>query len=180
MENSPIHWPARLIMNTTPAILDLQQLHQDIDAKSAQLSSIHAQRLQCRRGCTMCCVDDITVYEIEAENIRRHHRVLLETAQPHPPGACAFLDDGACRIYEHRPYVCRTQGLPLRWFETPPDGSTVEMRDICPLNEASEPLESLDADDCWTIGPVESSLAQIQAAQDGEPLRRVPLRDLFR
>ena len=55
------------------------------------------------------------------------------------------------------------------------------MRDICPLNESDQPLENLDADACWTIGPTEASLAQIQAARDGgEELRRIPLRDLFR
>ena len=64
-----------------------------------------------------------------------------------------------------------TQGLPLRWLEDAPSGATIEMRDICPLNEAGEPLERLDADDCWTIGPTESTLVQIP--------RRIPLRDLF-
>ena len=34
-----------------------------------------------------------------------------------PEGACAFLDgEGGCRVYPDRPYVCRTQGLPLRWI----------------------------------------------------------------
>ena len=161
--------------------LGLPQLHQSIDEESARLSSVHSARLQCRRGCSSCCIDDITVFQVEADNIRHHHAALLESAQPHAPGACAFLDeDGACRIYEQRPYVCRTQGLPLRWFEESPSGITVEARDICPLNEAGEKLENLDADDCWTIGPTESSLAQTQAAVDGGQLLRVPLRDLFR
>ena len=166
-------------MGTDRALQDLQQLHSRVDAESARLAASHSQRLQCRRGCTMCCVDDITVFEVEAENIRQYHQELLETAQPHPPGACAFLDEGACRIYKQRPYVCRTQGLPLRWFEDTPSGATIEMRDICPLNEAGEPLERLDVDDCWTIGPTESSLVQIQAGKDSQQPVRIPLRDLF-
>ena len=168
-------------MDGQRSALDLPLLHQKIDAESLRLSSIHSKRLQCRRGCSSCCVDDITVFEIEADNIRQHHQTLLETATPHPPGACAFLDDdGACRIYQQRPYVCRTQGLPLRWFEDSDSSNRmVEMRDICPLNEAGEALECLAPDDCWTIGPTESSLAQVQAgAGDGE-LVRIPLRDLF-
>ena len=93
-----------------------------------------AQVLRARRG------DQITVFEVEAEVIRRHHADLLAEGEPHAEGACAFLDgEGACRIYEHRPYVCRTQGLPLRWLEEL-DGETVELRDICPLNDEDDPI----------------------------------------
>ena len=168
-------------MDEQQALSELTQLYRQVDAESARLSSVHAPRLQCRRGCSSCCVDDITVYEIEAKSIRSHHHALLDGGRPNPVGACAFLDDeGACRIYDRRPYVCRTQGLPLRWLEESPGGATAEMRDICPLNEEGDPLVDLDADDCWTLGPPESSLAQLQAASDGGAARRIPLRDLFR
>ena len=125
-------------------------------------------------------VDDITVFEIEAERIRRRHADLLSGGTPHPVGRCAFLDErGSCRIYEDRPYVCRTQGLPLRWLEDDQSGRTVEFRDICPLNASpSRPVESLTEEDCWTIGPVEGDLARIQIEFGGN-LRRPRLRDLF-
>ena len=167
-------------MESEHSLAALHELYRRVDEQTSHLSSVHAQRLQCRRGCTMCCVDEITVFEVEAENIRQHNQTLIDTGQPHPPGMCAFLHEGACRIYDQRPYVCRTQGLPLRWLDES-QGATVEMRDICPLNESNQPLENLDADACWTIGPPEASLAQIQAARaGGEELRRIPLRDLFR
>ena len=166
----------------------IQEIHDRVDVEAGVLHRRHAGRLQCRRGCIDCCVDDITVFEIEADHIRRHWSDLLEQGLPHPPGRCAFLDgDGACRIYAQRPYVCRTQGLPLRWLEER-DGVTVELRDICHLNEAGDPIEELAAEECWTLGPTEGVLAQAQAAaQTGEaqtggadgPLRRVPLRQLF-
>ncbi|MBK7707050.1 MAG: hypothetical protein IPJ30_15135 [Acidobacteria bacterium] len=54
---------------------------------------------------------------------------------PHTRGACAFLDQDACRIYPDRPYVHRTQGLPLRWIEDDLE-EAFKYRDICPLNEA--------------------------------------------
>lgn len=108
---------------------------------------------------------------------------MLESQAPHPKGMCAFLDgEGACRVYDRRPYVCRTQGLPLRWLEER-DGATVELRDICPLNGAGEPIEELAAEDCWRLGPIEGALAElqvrVQADADGDPLRRVTLRSLF-
>ena len=59
-------------------------------------------------------------------------------------------------------------------------GEPVEYRDICPLNEAGEPLETLPAEDCWSIGPYEAGLQRLQHALDGGQLRRIRLRDLFR
>lgn len=141
---------------------------------------LHGARLACRRGCSACCVDGLTVFEVEAEPIRRHHAALLATGLPHAEGACAFLDpEGGCRIYAQRPYVCRTQGLPLRWIEEQ-DGQPVELRDVCPLNEAGPPIELLPADDCWTLGPVEERLARLQlAATASAAPRRTSLRALF-
>jgi hypothetical protein len=126
-------------------------------------------------------VDDLTVFAIEAERIRRSHRRLLEEGRPHPPGRCAFLDaGGACRVYDDRPYVCRTQGLPLRWIEPTDTIDSVEYRDICPLNEDGErPVEKLAVRECWTLGPAEQRLASLQLAWGGDD-RRVHLRDLFR
>jgi hypothetical protein len=92
----------------------------------------------------------------------------------------------------HRPYVCRTQGLPLRWIEEPDPTTTaidpksvahgpVELRDICPLNETDVPITSLASEECWTLGPVEDRLAAIQLASDPEQTAasRVSLRSLF-
>jgi hypothetical protein len=158
----------------------MRELHDEVDRETATLGDIHASRLQCRRGCHDCCVDDLSVFQVEAERIRRTHGRLLAEEDPHPPGACAFLDrQGACRIYDDRPYVCRTQGLPLRWLEER-DGQGVELRDICPLNDLpDQPLEQLAPEDCWTIGPFESRLAGIEIAQRRAPPGRVLLRDLF-
>ena len=141
---------------------------------------LHVGRLRCRRGCASCCVDGLTVFAVEAEAIRRHHADLLAGGTPHPPGACAMLDaEGGCRVYDHRPYVCRTQGLPLRWIGETDDGSLVELRDICPLNDPGPPIETLPADSCWPLGPVEGRLADLQRSADGGAMTRIPLRDLF-
>ena len=161
--------------NPEPTLESVVPLHGDVDREAGRLQLIHAERLQCRRGCSGCCVDDLTVFEVEAAPIRRRHAELLATGVAHPEGACAFLDEAsACRIYAERPYVCRTQGLPLRWIEERAEGN-VELRDICSLNEAGPPIEELSADACWTIGPFEERLARLVI----EPATRVRLRDLF-
>lgn len=161
-------------------LADLRRLYREVDRDTRRLAQVHRDRLRCGRGCASCCVDGIRVFEIEADNIRHRHGDLLATATPHAEGSCAFLDaEGACLIYADRPYVCRTQGLPLRWTEESADGSAVELRDICPLNDDGPPIQSLPAGECWTLGPIEGRLATLQRAAGGGRMARVRLRDLF-
>lgn len=163
------------------ALKSLARLYREVDRRMNALYALHGERLRCRRGCASCCVDNITVFEVEAANIRRNHAEVMATKTPHPTGACAFLDDkDGCRIYASRPYVCRTQGPPLRWIEEMEDGSFAEMRDICPLNEAGVPIEELPPESCWSIGPVESELARLQEKIDSGARQRVSLRAMFK
>jgi Fe-S-cluster containining protein len=172
--------PDRLEKRQREALERLLRLHREVDEQADALAGRHRERLECRLGCTDCCIDGIRVFDIEAERIRRGNAELLGHGEPHPTGACAFLDgEGACRIYEDRPYVCRTQGLPLRWTEPAPGGGGLEMRDICPLNAGGEPVETLAAEDCWSVGPVEARLAALQERWGDGRTDRVPLCDLF-
>lgn len=159
----------------------IKRLHAAIDAEAAPIAAANRRRLRCSLGCTDCCVDNLSVFEIEADRIRAHNEALLTQGEPAPEGRCAFLDpEGGCRIYEDRPYVCRTQGLPFRWWEEGPDG-VAEFRDICARNEDDgPPLVQLKAKECWTLGPYEGRLAQLESERSGEGLRRIRLRDLFR
>ena len=158
----------------------IERFHAAVDEVAKPIAERHGDRLRCRVGCHDCCADGITVFEIEADRIVARHEELLEHGEPHAEGACAFLDgEGRCRIYEERPYVCRTQGLPLRWIEDDDDGGAYESRDICPLNDEGPPLEELESEACWSIGPFEAKLAERQHAEDGGQGRRVALRELF-
>jgi hypothetical protein len=167
---------------------ELPSLRAALDEQTRRLHVLHAARLQCRQGCSSCCVDGLTVFAVEAEPIVRRHGELLARGEPHAEGACAFLDAaGGCRIYEDRPYVCRTQGLPLRWLDDDGDGDAgdaiFERRDICPLNDADDFLLELAPDACWTLGPFEERLARLQQTLDakagGDPSSRISLRALF-
>lgn len=162
----------------------VEQLHAVVDELAAPVVAAHGPRLRCRAGCSDCCSDGLTVFAIEAAVIERHHQELLAEGLPHAEGACAFLDEERhCRIYDARPYVCRTQGLPLRWVERGEDAAddeAQELRDICPLNvEGGPPLEELAPAECWTLGPIEERLASRQASLPGAIGARVALRDLF-
>lgn len=157
----------------------------EVDARAGALHDRLAPYLVCRKGCSDCCQDDLAVLEIEAAWILAHREQWTDAASgPHPRGRCAFLDGaGACRIYRWRPYVCRTQGLPLRWSDASPDAG--EGRSICPLNEQEmarrdQDLSALAPEDCWTLGEFEARLASLQAEATGEfTPRRIPLRSLF-
>jgi len=177
-------------MTRQHAVAALLAIHARVDARAAELAREHTARLRCARGCHACCVDDLTVLRVEAERIRAAHAMLLREGTPHAPGACAFLgSEGECRIYPDRPYVCRTQGLPLRWLSEDDSGEIREQRDICPLNAEGPALDALRDEACWLIGPVELELTRLQDesetyADPHAPARdvneeRIPLRALF-
>lgn len=170
--------PIRSVREQT--LHDLDQMYREVDQRVARLAARHAPRLQCRRGCAACCVDGIVVLEVEAERIRAHHADLLRRELPYAHGQCAFLDaESSCRIYADRPYACRVQGLPLRWFEEVDPVAVLERPSICPLNAGGEPVETLDPGDCWRIGPFEERLADLQMRLHRGERRETPLRDLF-
>ena len=160
--------------------VSISELHRDVDRRASDLAERHTGRLQCRRGCHDCCLDDLTVLHVEAEAIRMHVGESLRAQSPRDAGSCAFLDaEGACRVYAARPYICRTQGLPLRWFELDEGlGEVSEYRDICPLNlEGGPPLETLHDDDVWTLGQTEEQLLDLN--ETAPHAGRTPLRELF-
>ncbi len=164
-------------------------LHEQVSIEADRIAGGLGELLVCRHGCHDCCIDDLTVFPIEAEIIRRNCGPLLVSDSAHPKGKCAFLDaSGGCRIYQWRPYVCRTQGLPLQWPDFDDSGSTSFAKDICPLNltqlkENGFNLYDLPTNFFWTLGNVESQLASLQVAALGrfeENLPRIFLRNLFK
>lgn len=176
------------IASADAALAALVALHEEIDREVGRLANKHAERLRCGRGCSACCLDDLTVTAVEAERIRRAHPDLLRKGQPGALGGCAFLDaDGSCRVYADRPAVCRSQGLPLRFLFENEEDEIEEGRDICPLNlEGGPPLDTLPEADFWLVGPIELRLvaladafAAVASEASGEQTERVALRGLF-
>lgn len=166
-------------VSSDETITQLRVLHEEVDRDANRIADHHRSQLKCGLGCADCCQDDLSVFEIEADRIRRQHAHLLATGKPHAKGSCAFLSaEGACRIYPSRPYVCRTQGLPLLWLEESPAGDIVQRRGICHLNVLQPSLAEVSDDHCFLLGPYEDRLAVLQQAYAGS-LRRVSLRSLF-
>lgn len=66
----------------------------------------------CMKGCSHCCSIDIYISTLEAAYISEHTKKPYNTTSPYTRGhttPCPFLaSDGACSIYDYRPFNCRT------------------------------------------------------------------------
>lgn len=119
-------------------------LVEKVDAHAERAISSLGDGMRCALGCTACCRQDLRVSRVEADHIvdhlRRTGRELPTSDAARGPlddhdafealvdsrAPCVFLGPGgACAIYEVRPIICRSHGLPVRI-----DGMT----DACPLN----------------------------------------------
>ena len=130
------------------------QLVDQVDGFMAALRSRHPEGLTCRAGCSACCQQDLAVFPVEADRVRR---ALLgrseeflcrlgEQLSTSGTGACPLLWQDRCAVYPERPLICRTHGAPVLFREE--EGSGV---DVCPLNfagdvEAIPPASVLDLD----------------------------------
>ncbi len=88
-------------------------LRQELDEHCAKLYTLHAAHLKCKAGCDMCCMD-FSVLPIEYHAIKEQAGEDLKKGMvPASEGECPFLVNHRCVIYNARPTICRTQGLPL-------------------------------------------------------------------
>ena len=154
-----------------------RQFIERVDRLAARLSSRYAQHLVCRSGCSGCCHHHLSVFAIEAAGVREaiealpdETRVVIEGQARNviaqeaegQPVACPLLVEDRCSIYELRPLICRTQGLPL--LLEADDGE--QEVDFCPLNftahDAVEDLaQNLDAAHLVPLDDLNLTLALI-------------------
>lgn len=165
----------------------LARLHEATSARFERTLAAVGHLPGCGRGCADCCVDELTVWQIEADHMRawlieRIQRDPAFVLKVGPEGACAFLSEGRCQVYGARPYVCRSQGAVLRWLED--DGESIrERRETCPVHLRGVDLERLPEAALFHIGPAEGELVSLATRQlastGGRGLpRRVGLRQL--
>ncbi len=156
-----------------------QKLLTKVDQFTSSLQEKRPGSFACKKGCSHCCVDGITLSRVEFDRIAEHLRSdatgikeRLEKQKPQP-GKCKFLlEDGSCSIYSARPVVCRLWGSPLLFknedgslnrtgefvHSTGREGKTLTS---CSLNFKSEPaLDELPTSD---IVNVETVMLQLSA-----------------
>jgi Fe-S-cluster containining protein len=135
---------------------DYRKILERADAHFASVMGSQPQNLQCGAGCSLCCYGLFEIgsgdVPVIAEGLEKMHparrkkviqraleieQINLREVSPEEKEAyfdrtqstpCPNLDEnGLCMMYEHRPLVCRTFGLPLR------EGRKY-VGDVCELN----------------------------------------------
>lgn len=150
-----------------------EQLRDEVDRLARRLSDRYSIHLECRSGCSGCCRHHLSVFRVEADRIAhaiadlpeetrsaieaRAAEIELKEARGEEV-SCPLLVEDRCSIYESRPLICRTQGLPLI-YETDEEEQEV---DFCPLNfTAPDALDDLDEEHLVPLDAINLRLAMI-------------------
>lgn len=149
----------------------LGELTAKIDGFFARVEARHGDDMQCQTGCSDCCHVRLSVTEVEAAAIRA-----FVATHPVTPtdrlDVCAALDTGGrCQIYEARPVVCRSHGVPIRLRE----GSLPVVRNCFRNFRETEP-----AADCILDQETLSTLVLAVDRAAGHTGDRVDLANLLR
>ncbi|RKD88226.1 YkgJ family cysteine cluster protein [Mangrovibacterium diazotrophicum] len=92
-----------------------QRFIANVDKLTESLSSLHSKHMQCRKGCDLCCMN-YRIFPVEYFAVQQALSEKPVKTMESKDGSCVFLKDHACQIYEHRPFICRTHGLPLLYM----------------------------------------------------------------
>ncbi|MBP6824890.1 MAG: YkgJ family cysteine cluster protein [Acidobacteria bacterium] len=175
-----------------------RQLIEQADTLTATLSSRYSEHLVCRSGCSGCCHHHLSVFAVEAASIRAAIEALpdslrvqlkaracetLELEARSESVACPMLIDDRCSIYESRPLICRTQGLPL--LIEAEDGQPEV--DFCPLNfTAEDAVDDLNEDHLVPLDELNFKLALVnlqhcreQGIADELSGQRLPMAEII-
>ena len=115
-----------------------RQLTEQVDKWTAEMIKRYRTNLMCRKGCDLCCRRKFSVSAVEAYSIAALFHELpaaVRQAVRKPKQSCAFLLDGACSVYDSRPVICRTYGLPSLHRNEKGDGEI----SWCELNFTNAP-----------------------------------------
>jgi hypothetical protein len=150
----------------------LGELFAKVDAFFARARARHGEAITCRAGCDDCCRRRFSVTALEADAIREvvarlgdeERSALARRAEEGDRGVCPALDpDGRCAVYEARPLICRTHGLPIRYTRAM-DARRLPVLDACPKNFDGQELASLDPSTVLDQQTLSTVLAALDAA----------------
>ncbi len=170
----------------------LHELFVKVDSFFAHAQARHGEAITCSAGCDDCCRRRFSVTGIEAavigEALARlpaepRQKVQARAADREGTACPALGEDGRCAVYEARPTICRTHGLPIRFMEASA-GRSLPMVDACPKNFRGQDLGALDPKsvlDQTTLSTVLAALDAAYADSLGAPRgQRIEMTELCR
>jgi Fe-S-cluster containining protein len=132
-----------------------------------RLAARHGDALQCHPGCSSCC-SAFSVFPLEAALLREAVSAIPEelkavmlrrSAEEKAAAACPFLVNDLCVVYEARPVICRSHGLPLAYIDE--EQGIIEVS-ACPLNFGQE--ATFTEEDLLFLDEFNAELAELNAA----------------
>ena len=154
------------------------QLRGDIDQLSEKLSGLHKNHMQCKKGCDLCCMN-YSLLPIEYFAIKDQLKDQPIKSRGCEDDECVFLINHECHIYENRPIICRTHGLPLLFM----NDEQWELS-ACELNFTEFDDEDFDTENTFPQDKFNSKLFVLNQAfikENGLPysdFELIPLRKL--
>jgi hypothetical protein len=161
------------------------ELRNDIDKDVAAFETMHKLQLKCKKGCDSCC-ESLTLFPIEYFAIQNE----LGTNANLPSKkwlsgvtkSCRFLIKGECSIYNSRPIICRTQGLPLLYENF--EGTGFELS-VCKLNFKGVDVTKFNKETALFMSPFNSRLFLLNSQfikntkEKYKPTQRLSLNDFI-
>ena len=121
------------------------------------------QTLNCRPGCAECCTN-FSILPLEAALVKERLKQ-FEPVEGKEDNNCALLADNCCTIYDVRPIICRTQGLPIAYIDEGsscievsachlnfPDDHQFEQEDLLFMDQFNSRLVELNIQYCLAVG----------------------------
>lgn len=130
-----------------------ETVRNQVDKRVSVLSKKHNKHMQCAKGCDSCCTN-FRLLPLEFEYIKSKLQA-LESFPDTGRNQCAFLVEHRCTIYEFRPIICRTHGLPI--LNMNEEGEQWELS-FCELNFKDAPDEYFNFDNSYEQDTFNSKL----------------------
>jgi len=162
---------------TLPGILAYRELIAEVQKTADKLESIHKDQLCCQPGCFECCVN-LSVFRVEFDSISDAVQMENNILNFDKDMKCGFLKQNLCSIYQHRPLICRTHGLPILFL----DDNKKWQVDFCEKNFLSPGSHIFNANNTLNIEQLNLRLYTINQeyclAQGNNPDQRIDLCSL--
>jgi len=158
-------------------------LRNQIDKEIERFENMHEIHLQCKIGCDSCC-ESIGVFPIEfyaIQNELKSNTLPKKLLKHNFTKECRYLINGVCKIYNSRPFICRTQGLPLLYENF--EGTGFELS-VCQLNFKDVKVATFNMDNSLYMPPFNSKLYLLNRkfidalSKQFKPTQRIKLNKL--